>query len=125
MVNQKDNKPGDHKDQKSPNYLQIVMSKRRKLIKLYKQIYIKQSGLSYRAPGYNKNAGFDRVKALEMDWPKSLHQRVQLYDNAITEANLELGQVGLPAGAAAGAAAAVDVAPAELAEVADVNRCSP
>ena len=72
MLNQKDNKPGDHKDQKPPNYLQIVMSKRRKLIKLYKQIYIKQTGLSHRVRGYNKNAGFDRVKALEMDWPKSL-----------------------------------------------------
>ena len=105
----KRNIQGEHKEKKKPNLLKLVNQKRNKLIDIYQKIYIQQTGLSVRDPRYNRKAGSDRVKALERGWPKGAwNQLIPLFDTAIGDANLELGQGVLAAGAAA-----VGVAPVE------------
>ena len=110
MVNKQINKAGDHKHSKTPNLLQRVGAKRKRLARIYQDTYLRQTGLSVRDPGYSSKVGNDRVKALVKTWPKSLHQQMQLFDTAIDQANLELHQAGLAARAAAGAAAVGAVA---------------
>ena len=112
MVNHSINKAGDHKHSKAPNLLQKVGAKRNRLVRLYQDIYRQQTGLSIRDAGYSCKAGNNRVKALVKTWPRSLHQQMPLFDTAIEEANLELHQAGLAAGAAVGEAAA-GIAPVE------------
>ena len=112
IMGNKRNIQGEHKEKKKPNLLKLVNQKRNKLIDIYQKIYIQQTGLSIRDPGYNRKAGSDRVKALERGWPKPWNQLIPLFDTAIGDANLELGQGVLAAGAAA-----VGVAPVEPAEV--------
>ena len=90
MGNNKIKKAGEHKECKPHNLLQKVGAKRKRLARLYQDIYLQQTGLSVCDPGYSSKAGNDRVKALVKTWPKSLHQQMQLFDTAIEEANLEL-----------------------------------
>ena len=116
IMGNKRNIQGEHKEKKKPNLLKLVIQKRNKLIDIYQKIYIQQTGLSIRDPRYNRKAGSDRVKALERGWPKPWNQLIPLFDTAIGDANLELGQGVLAAGAAA-----VGVAPVEPAEVRDVD----
>ena len=99
MGNRK-NHAGEHKGKKKPNIMKVVMRKRTKLVDIYQKIYIQQTGLSIRDPGYNRTAGSDRVKALERGWPKPWNQLIPLFDTAIDDANLELDQAVLAAGAA-------------------------